>query len=239
MRSAPLCPLFLVGSLLLVACGDKDNNPTDDTGDTNTAPTSHPLVPEGYQDIWDWDASGCESGKSAVYHLAEGYSVAETIDGDEEMVLYMTERWYWFHGEDDFDGDCFDTFEYRGVETRYAWGANDPCGTCEEEYWGNYALNNGDAEGEGCNIGYDGIIVSGDHAGSENEYDTMVFKFDTLTMAGEPNQDNALLVYNAVVWDGYLYFDSSYGKGQIHPDSDGDYGGPSQYSWVNLTTLCI
>ncbi len=236
MRTAPLGSIVLLASLL-IACGEDKKKKTDDTGDTDTTPTSHPLVPEEYQNMWDWDASGCEDGKSAVYHLAEGYSTSEVIDGEDEMVLYMTERWYWFHGKDDFDGDCVDQFDYRGVATRYAWGGNDPCGTCEEEYWGPYVENT--SVENGCNIGYDGIIVSGDHAGSTNEYDTMVFKLDTLTVAGEPNEDNGLLVYNAVVWEGYFYFDSSYAKGTVLPDATDDYGGPSQYKWVNLTTLCI
>ncbi len=236
MRTASIGPLLLAASLL-IACGEDDKKKKNDTSDTNTAPTSHPLVPEEYQDIWDWDASGCEAGKSALYHMAEGYSVQETIDGEDAMVIYLSEYWYWFHGEDDFEGDCVDQFDYRGVSTRYAWGGSDPCGTCEEEYWGNYAIVD-DTE-NGCNYGYDGIIVTGDEAGSENEYDTMVFKFDTLTIAGEPNEDNALLVYNALLWDGYWYFDSSYGKGTILPDTDGDYGGPSQYKWVNLTVMCI
>ncbi len=234
MRTAPIGTLFLVVSLL-IACGDDDKVKKDDTADSNTAPTSHPLVPDDYQTKWDWDASGCEDGKSAVYHLAEGYSVQESISGDDEMVLYVSERWFWFHGKDDFDGDCVDQFDYRGVATRYAWGANDPCGTCEEEYWGSYNENT-EVE-NGCNIGYDGIIAT--DAGSQNAYDTVVFKFDTLTMSGEPNQDNALLVYHAILWDGYFSFDSSYAKGTVLPDATDDYGGPSQYEWVNLTTLCI
>ncbi len=238
MRTTTNGSLAILGCLLFMSCGDKDKeNNNGETGDTSTEVTEHPLVPDEYQNIWDWDASGCEDGKSAVYHVAEGSSVEEEIDGATEIVLYVTERWYWFHGDEDFDGDCVDEFEYRGVETSYAWGSIDPCGTCEEEYWGSYDIV--DTADYGCNYLYGGIIIGRDASGEGNDFSPMVFKIDTLTIAGEPNENNAILVYNAISYDGGWYFDSSYAKGTVFPDSDGDYGGPSQYEWVNLTTMCI
>jgi hypothetical protein len=232
MRTAPLGSLFLA-SLLFAGCGDKDENQTEETGDGETAPTSHPLVPEEYQAIWDWDASGCDDGDAAVYHLAEGYSQWEQIDGDDELVLYISERWYWFHGDEDFEGDCVDQFDFRGVETAYPWGSNDPCGTCELEFWGNYRENT--SVETGCNYGYDGI-VAGD-AGGTNSYDTWVFKMDTLTLSGDPNPNTG--VYQAIIFDGYLYTDSSWGRGNTIPEVEGDYYGPATYDWVSLTTICI
>lgn len=222
----------LVASLLLTACfGEEEVK--DDTGPTDTTPTSHPLVPDEYQNTWDWDASGCEAGKSAVYHLAEGYTVEETISGDPEMVMYFSERWFWFHGEEDFDGDCVDQFDYRGVATRYAWGSNDPCSVCEEEYWGSMQENT-EVE-NGCNIGYDGIFM--EDPGSTNSYDTVVMKFDTLTISGNPNEQMGVI--QAVIGGGYIYPDVNYGRGEAIPDTEGDWGGPTTYHWVNTTTLCI
>jgi hypothetical protein len=238
MRTAPLGSLVLVLSFLLSACfGPDDDGNKNDTSDTDTAPTSHPLVPDEYQNMWDWDASGCDDGDAAVYHLAEGHSVEETIDGEQEMVLYATERWFWFHGKEDFDGDCVDKFDFRGVETRYTWGSIDPCGECEEEYWGSY---NEDTDVEdGCNYIYGGLFFGEDGMGEGNDFSPMVLKMETLGPSGNPNEDNKLLVYQAMSLDGYWYFDSSYGGGQIFPDEEGDYGGPSQYHWVNLNTMCI
>ena len=235
MRQSSL-PL-LVLSLFALACFDKnDGKKKDDTGNGDGPPTSHPLVPEEYQGIWDWDASGCDAGDAAVYHLGEAWSEVSTDgDGDEVMLLHVVEHWYWFHGEEDFEGDCVDEWTYEGTATRYQWGAYDPCESCEEEYWGEY-VENTDVE-NGCNYGYDGIFF--EDAGAENDYNPWVFKFDTLTFAGEPNEDNALLVYQAAVSGGYWYFDGNYAKGTVFPDTEGDYGGPSHYAWVNLGTLCI
>ncbi|MFH1465304.1 MAG: hypothetical protein ABIO70_13035 [Pseudomonadota bacterium] len=228
---------LLVFPLLAVACFDKDkDNKKKDTGDTNTAPTSHPLVPDEYQGIWDWEAKGCDSGDAAVYHVGEAWSEA-TIDedGDDVMLLHTVEHWYWFHGEEDFAGDCVDEWIFEGTATRYHWGAYDPCEGCEEEYWGEY-VENTNVE-NGCNYGYDGIFA--EKAGSENDYNPWVFKFDTITPSGTPNPDNVMLVYQAMVYDEYWYFDANYAKGTALPDTPEDYGGPSHYTWVNLATLCI
>jgi hypothetical protein len=229
LRSLLLLPL------LAVACTDNDRKKKNPDGD-DTGPTGHPLAPDEYEGVWDIDASGCDPGDAAVYHLGEAWSESTLDDdGDEVMLLHTVERWYWFHGEENYDGDCVDEWVYEGTATRFAWGAYDPCESCEEEYWGEY-VENDDVE-NGCNYGYDGIFA--EKAGSENDYNPWVFKFETLTSAGTPNPDNAMLVYQAMVYDEYWYFDANYAKGTAIPDAKGDYGGPSHYAWVNLGTLCI
>ncbi len=236
MRSVTLGSLALT-SLLATACGEPEDNKPKDTSDTANEVTGHPLVPEEYQDLWDWDASGCDDGDAAVYHIAEGHSAIEEIDGEEEMVINVTEYWYWFHGKEKFSGDCVDKFDFRGVETRYTWGSIDPCGECEEEYWGSYEEDT-DVD-DGCNYIYGGLFFGEDGMGEGNDFSPFVLKMETLGPTGTPHEDNKLLVYQATSLDGMWYFDSSYGGGQILPDAEGDYGGPSQYDWVNLNSMCI
>ena len=208
----------LTGTLALaVACGGKAE---DTGGDTGTAGDGvHPFVPEGYEYLWDTD--GCDDGAAGVYHLASG-----TSDDDN---LALTETWYWFFGEDDYEGDCYDTFEFNGVKSNTTWGGTEPCSECEEEWSGAYKKTDGDDNA--CNFGYGGILVD-DSDYTSSDFNA-IFYLDTLTPSGNPNEDNAALVI--ALWEGSdgWFWDSNYGRGEVYPEEKGDYYGPSEYQWVN------
>jgi len=212
----------------------KDKDKHDDTGDTAAEELEHPLVPDEYRGIWDTD--GCDDGKAAVYHVAQGRSeVGEDDDGDEIMYLSFTEHWYWFWGNDDYEGDCVDEFSFQGVESNANWGASDPCSECEEEFTGDYTES---ADGDdGCSVLYSYIFL--DEGTGSNNF-TAMFKLDTLTPSGNPNVDNKALVIGIFKdSDGYWYPDTDYARGPVVPDTEGDYGGVSSYDWVNTATMCV
>jgi len=209
--------IWTVAIAMTVACGGK----TEDTASGDTAPVDdgvHPFVPEGYEYLWNTD--GCDGG-AGVYHLAQGTSDEDTLD--------LTETWYWFFGEDDYAGDCYDTFEFNGVKTNTTWGSTEPCSECEEEWSGAYKEGEGDENA--CGFGYGGILVD------DTDYDgndfNAIFYLDTLSPSGNPNEDNAALVI--ALWEGSdgWYWDSNYGRGEVYPQEKGDYYGASDYGWVN------
>lgn len=212
MTLDPIRLLVTTAVLALVSCNGDD---TKDTGDTGTTDSGHPLVPDGYEYAWDTD--GCDDGGANVYTLAEGRS-------DDGVDIEITETWYWFFGNEDYEGDCVDTFEFTGTATDYSW-STDPCSECEEEYTGTYAEKE-----MTCGIGY-GSLITGE--GSSESYD-VTFMFDTLTAAGNPNQENRMLVIQ-IGWDGNTAtaWDPNWATGHAEPDTEGDYGGPTTYDWAN------
>ncbi len=232
MHPDPIRLVIVAACLSFVGCGKDGNNKNDESGagDTgDTGPGIHPWVPEGYEYLWDTDGCEQEDGttKTAVYHLASGRSE----DGES---ITITEQYYWFFGQPEWEGDCIDEFVFDAQETNVNWGASEPCYGCEKEYSGDY-VENEDTEHSCGNITY-GKIFLDDHV-KENVFEDTTLMFDTHTIAGDVNE--RMLVISAFRDDNYYYPDSNYGTGSVTPDVEGDYDGAVSYEWTGTAVMCI
>lgn len=210
---------FFIPFLIVMGCEPKEPN---DTGQTETTSEFHPNVPEGFE--YTWDTDGTDEGKATVYHLAEGY-----YDGS---TLNLTEKWYWFHGNDNYADDCIDEFVFVGEPSNMHWNGSHPCSECEDEFSGTYMENEDNPNR--CSYYYGKILI--DESADQNNFDA-IFYMDTLGATGVPNDNNKTLVISLFEnSDGYTW-DADYARGHAYPDAE--YGGPTQYDWVNTTPLEI
>lgn len=218
--------LFAATILTLPACGekkDKDTGPVDDTGWE-----THPFVPEEY--VWIWDTDGCEvdgDPGASVYHLATGSS---TGTGS----LQVTETWYWFFGNEGYEGDCYDSFTFEADPSDIQFSDDyEPCSECELEYSGKYT--NDESSEYACNISYSSFFDSPE--GLYGDYELTLW-FDPLTPAGNPNEDNKMLVIAGWWDDNSIGLDMNYALGHAFPENDGDYDANVALDWVS-DQVCV
>lgn len=211
--------------LPLVACGPKASD--GETADTSGGgDTGNPIVPDGYAYLWDIDASSCDDGDAIVYRLFEG-----AIDGSAH--LSGREGWYWFFGNEGWEGDCVDTFTVEGDQDTASW-QDDVCYGCERLFSSDFNLADSD---RGC-PGHDYETFWELEDEPTDRFDVAVL-FDALSPSGNPNADNAMLVVTSYRSGGQRYYDPGYGRGHYTPDTADDFEGPAAIDWASESGVCV
>lgn len=193
-----------------------------DTADPNWV---HPLVPAGYEYLWQTDGCTTDKGKPGdqVYILAEG-----TVDASGAMVVQ--EHWYWFWNGGDWEDDCVDTIEITASLTGRDLGASG-CSVCDEGYEGSRRVVE-----DNCGLNYKYRFVDARKPDDKMTYPVFIL-FDSITPSGTPNVDNAMFVFtHNADNDGDFDFGSvqeEYATGHVYPDDpDANYGYPGTYDWL-------
>ncbi len=214
--------------LLLVACtgapaGSDDKSGTDDTGELGP----NPIVPEGYELLWDLDASSCEDADSIVYFLFNGAI-------DEEGNLSGEEGWYWFHKTEGWEGDCKDTFQVTGVEGELGWSTS-PCSGCDREFLVEWEL----PESE-CGYGYESMFDDDSKDRIDDELYVGDILLDTLSPSGNVNENMLVFAYFQDDQDEYTYIPRTDSRGEYYPDEGADYAtGSATLMWVVSQGMCV
>ncbi|MCB9793129.1 MAG: hypothetical protein H6741_10420 [Alphaproteobacteria bacterium] len=191
-------------TLVAIGCGGKDSS-GDDTAPGDTQPSSHPLVPPGYEYRWDIDGCG-DSGTAAMnYKLGEA-----STDADGNITI--TERSFTFYGGD-WSNDCMDVLSFTGTSMSGA-EIND-FGASEAEE------------------GYQVIrsIAENNCGGNYTEDLEAWFIFDTLSPSGNLNVDNAMLVFYYYEGRRGITSDLDYARGVFNPEDTSELGPPATYTW--------
>ncbi|HJN77412.1 MAG TPA: hypothetical protein QGF58_26040 [Myxococcota bacterium] len=218
--------------LLALACTKLlDRDPGDDSSSdsADSGELRHPNVPDDKWGIWQHE--GCNDGADTiVYIVAEG-----NTDADGNLLL--EEKWYWFFDDTSWDLDCIDTLEYAGERVSQSYHQTFEATESEEGYAGEVEKTDDQCP----HMNY---LATFKHPDEDDfEYgDTMKMDFvtfyDTLTPSGNPNLENAMLVY--------MYFGKSpsftwgasdYGRGTITPEDESEHGPPANY--VYETSMCF
>ena len=219
---------MLLFALACFKAGDDGPIAGDSGSSGDSGELVHPNVPEDKWGIWQHE--GCNDGADTiVYIVADG-------DTDADGNLTLEEKWYWFFDDSSWDDDCIDTLTYTGervsTSTHHSFEATES----EEGYSGTVKKTDDQCP----QMNY---LSTFKHPDADDfEYgDTMKMNFwtfyDTLTPSGNPNWENAFLVF--------MYFGSSsevswgstdYGRGTITPSGD-EHGPPANYTYE--TSICF
>ncbi|MCB9795434.1 MAG: hypothetical protein H6741_22240 [Alphaproteobacteria bacterium] len=186
------------------SAGVDDSSEADDSG-RDTSSSGHPLVPEAYQNRWDIDGCG-ERGVGAMhYRLAEAAS-------DASGQIQISVRSFIFRGGE-WSDDCVDTLAYAGEAIPHSE---------------NVAMGASEAE-EGYRVS---LSVLEDQCGLGREEGASAwYLFDTLSPSGNPNYENAMLVYRFIEGESGPTLDGDYARGVFSPDTS-VLGPPAHYTWL-------
>lgn len=209
--------------LALAGCGGKEGG--GDTGGA-TEDTGNPIVPDGYEYLWDLDAESCD-GDAIVYFLFDG-------EIDDSGGFTGAHSYYWFFKGEGWDGDCVDTFRVEGDEGSHAW-ADDACSGCERLFDTTWDLAD---EDRGCSgFDYEGFWEQEDV--EADRFDVAVL-FDALSPSGNPNTDNQMLVLVSYEdADGQRWVNQGYARGQYLPTVADDYEGGATVNWASEDGICV
>ncbi len=221
-----------IAAILVLAVGCASADSAEDTldGPIDTADTEgHPLVPDQYTFYWNTGTCTDSDGNPGVqaYWLADG-----TIDAAGSLAV--TERWFWFFGEPDYDGDCVDTFSLTGVPDE---SETEPsalgCSICDQVYSIQRVLVD-----DGCARDYQarfGVSPDADMDGVDDEQstDAQLLLYATSTDDDSTTDSDMLVVYAEERETGGYMSDSSYGSGTATFQTDGS----GTISW--LGSRCI
>lgn len=217
----------------LLACNKAEDTDTGVDDDSDTEQVFHPLVPEKYKYLWDTDGCVVSSGPSAgspgiqIYVLSDEGEASSNGLGRFEAL----EHWFWFKGGD-WASDCVDTFRLEGEFATFDYGT---FGASQaEEGW----LLTRTLVDANCGVTYYTLLGLDPRNPPPDEeiYGALLF-FDTLTPSGEPNVDNAMLVFGSTQVSGYTYTSPNvnYARGHAYPE--GEPGYPAAYDW--LGSMCV
>jgi len=196
-------PLLLL-PLVLLGCGGKDDGSNDSTPE-DTGPTTHPLLPEGYEYRWDIDGCGDSNSGTANYVLGEA-----TTDADGNITI--TERSYYFYGRE-WSEDCMDVLTYTGTAMSGAQINDFNASEAEEGYNIIRSITENN-----CSLSYE----------EDREY---WYIFDTLTPSGNLNYENAMLVFRYYEGRRGMVSDTNFARGVFNPESTDTLGPPATYTW--------
>jgi hypothetical protein len=205
--------IYLLATIACSGGGSKDS--TADKS-VDTAPGYSPVLPEQYKDIWDDKAASCD-GEAIVYHWFQG-------EIDERGRIDGKEGYYWFFGDDNFDGDCVDTFTLSGPAGDVNW-QQDPCSGCDRAFTPTLDLPK---EGSTCNLNYPSFFD--DSKNKTNTFQT-VLKLDPLSPGGNLNEKTLVMMFVEVTGSNSYTSYTDYARGDYTPATD-DFSGPAHMEWV-------
>ena len=205
----------MIGLVLALACSGEHTKESS-AAPADTAPSYSPILPEEYKDVWDDKAVSCD-GEAIVYHAFSG-----TID--DRGKISGKEGYYWFFGNDGFEGDCVDTFTLEGPSGDINW-QEDPCSGCDLAFTPTLELADADST---CSILYGSFFQ--DDKNKTNKFET-VLKLDPLSPGGNLNEKTLVMMFVAVTGTNSYSSYTDYARGDYTPQTE-DFMGPADMKWL-------